>query len=223
MCGVAYVNFINGIESRIFSSILKTLDERGKDSWGFIALNTSRELLVSHTSIGRLNKFKVRRRVRKLIQLGYVEFIFHTRLATSGLLAIEQNIQPINIKNNLFLVHNGLILEEEDKDKSNHDLAIGDSYRLAIRLSEIPDPSQSEFFLNSLIGEISIVYYDANSKGIYAYSNVGGIYATSTARFTSLTSEPLIAASLKMKKKNVGIDSVRIPHRKVSQVGAPTW
>jgi predicted glutamine amidotransferase len=182
---------------------MNELSERGKDTWGISALPSNSKDLFLKKGIGKLNSLSNKSLMFKLILSGYTRFIFHSRLATSGLAGLKENIQPIFIEPNFLLVHNGLLLKN-DVDCDN---SMSDSFYLAL---VIQNSSQviHESILLDFQGEVSMIMW--NSNQIFAFTNVGNIYSYCSKNFYCLTSEPRLYVRKNLKKDNYMVKKLEL-------------
>ena len=190
MCGIAYYKPGNSFKIIILLKLLIMLKQRGKDSWGFIATNADSNNVLVTKSFGKLKIISILLKIYELFKKDYSDFIFHSGLATSGIPGILENLQPIEINKTIILTHNGLILSPDFHSTFKIEERLSDSNKLARYLSKL-DKNDYESFLNSLLGEISVIFLDLISHQIYGYSNVGGLYIGRIDGCTFVSSEIL--------------------------------
>ena len=175
MCGIAYYKPGNSFKIVPLLKILDTLEQRGKDSWGFIATDSKLNKVFTEKSFGKIKKILVLVKILIQYKKGMSEFIFHSGLATSGIPGILENLQPIETNGRIYLTHNGLILSPELINITEGDENLSDSNKLSKLLAQLEE-NEYEKFLNSLDGEISLIFLNSVSHKIYGYTNVGGLY-----------------------------------------------
>ena len=105
MCGiVGYIGSKNNI--RIGLEALKRLEYRGYDSAGMAVYDPEKKEISTVKAVGRI--FNLEKKLSQ-IDLKGVPFLFYTRWATHGGVT-EINCHPhTDCKNNIYLVHNGII------------------------------------------------------------------------------------------------------------------
>jgi len=209
MCGLAYLSLKNKIDFNVLKETIKILDSRGKDSWGFVAINSAKKSIIHEKNYGRIKNFSTFTNLYKLNNQGYTKFIMHSRLATSGLSSIQANIQPVCLENQFYLAHNGLILFDGEFDS----FSFSDTNLLAKNLFELQS-GNFEKYLNERKGEITTIFSNNIFSSINAYSNVGGLYEIKGETYHLLISEPIHS----VKSKKIIIKNKQIPVRKLLEI-----
>jgi hypothetical protein len=188
MCGLSYIKLKNREGKWPISSLLFVLGQRGRDTWGYIAINRSENSFLHEKTIGNIFKFTNIVKIRKLHKLGFNEIILQSRYATNGYTGVLQNIQPISINDNFFLVHNGLVLNISDAKNLASGAMFSDSYNLAKTLVNMSD-SIHEKYLNEREGEITTIFTKVDDTEVSAYTNVSGLYLVEARDYKMVLNE----------------------------------
>jgi glutamine phosphoribosylpyrophosphate amidotransferase len=188
MCGLSYIKLDNKDVRWPIRSTLLLLSQRGRDTWGYLAINRSENSFLHEKSIGNISKFRNIFKIRRLQKLGFNEIILQSRYATNGYTGVFQNIQPIILNDYFFLVHNGLILNMRDDKKLKTESSFSDSYNLANTLLNMSD-KEHEKYLNERKGEITTIFTKVHEWDVSAYTNVGGIYQVEARGFKIFINE----------------------------------
>jgi glucosamine 6-phosphate synthetase-like amidotransferase/phosphosugar isomerase protein len=218
MCGIAYYKPGNSFKIVTLLKILYTLEQRGKDSWGFVATDSKRKKVFTNKAFGKIKKISIVLKTFRLYKKGMSDFIYHSGLATSGISGITENLQPIEM-NRIYLTHNGLILSPELINTSEVDENLSDSFKLSKILTELEE-NEYEKFLNSLDGEISLIFLDLGAHKIYGYTNVGGLYAGKNYDCTILSSEILHKNWYEVNNGKEILNLEKVKVRKIFEVGS---
>lgn len=179
MCGIFLVNtgeINSNISIDLFKYIGSLSESRGKEASGWFYLDKGNlEIYKSDKYFSnRLNTMKL----DELKKKQSLKWMFgHTRLKTHGEITKYENNQPC-ISKNTFIVHNGIVTNYQDFNKSNHEL---DSQIIADLIESYSNSLFSieqtiEKALCKLKGEVSIGGYSKFYDKLFIYSNTGSIY-----------------------------------------------
>ena len=187
MCGI-FVNY-GKISERDLKYYLKKITLRGKDTFGITFLNSQhpKNYYYSYNNIN----YKELGSIQKL-KLNPLIFA-NSRLITNG--SNELNTQPL-IDKEMCLVHNGIILDLTNLDYNSIELDHSnksDSNIFFDKISKIAKDKnykiKIERYLNSLSGEINLVFYIKSINKLFYYTNNGSLFIKKKDEDFIITSE----------------------------------
>jgi glutamine---fructose-6-phosphate transaminase (isomerizing) len=204
MCGI-FVSY-GKISEKNLKYYLKKITLRGKDTFGVTHINSKnpRTYYYSYENINFNECSSIKdQKTNSLI-------IANSRLITNG--TNQLNTQPL-INNEMSLVHNGIILNYTNLDFNSIELDQlnkSDSQLLfekIIQLLKIDNYQiEIEKYLNSLSGEINLVFYENFKNKLFYYTNSGSLYLQNTNGNIILTSEEKFF----LKKENQSINQISL-------------
>ena len=217
MCGIFGLatkkksDFDSNLLKKTVDDFFKLSESRGKEASG-LAVRTKKAIYVYKQPIPahKMIKSKGYKKItNKLFNEKHITIIGHSRLATNGFQAINDNNQPV-IKNNLVGIHNGIItnvntlLEQNKEIKRKYEV---DS-EIILDLIQLFNKDKNK---NSLIraiqstfeqieGSASIALLFNNNHYLALATNTGSLYLSNEKDYLIFASEKYILEQLSEKK-----------------------
>ena len=204
MCGICLIKIKRSEKYLdITTEVVKVLENRGKDSWGYCLVNSLNSEIKVRTFMGSIGYRSYKSRIRKILTKAQpnTSLLIHSRLATSGFSGLSQHNQPIRF-GEVVIAHNGLITNILDEEQNVNGYNYTDSMLLCRELnSSEPDQESIEKMFSKFRGEISVVWYDNRDLNFRSYTNNGGLYKLETVDFSIISSEPVAMLERKYETK----------------------
>tara|TARA_B110000483_G_scaffold191472_1_gene227461 strand:+ start:365 stop:2209 length:1845 start_codon:yes stop_codon:yes gene_type:complete len=187
MCGI-FVSY-GKISPKNLKYYLKKITLRGKDTFGVAHIN-SQNPKTYYYSFKNIN-FNECSLIKNQDLNSLI--IANSRLITNG--SNEINTQPL-MDYEMCLVHNGIILNYTDLNSNSIELEQSNKSDTKILFEKVLELLKIENFqieiekyLNSLIGEINLVFYVKSKKKLFYYTNNGSLFIQKINSNIILTSE----------------------------------
>ncbi len=202
MCGI-YTSF-GSVSKKELSYYLNKITQRGKDVFGINFINDTnpKSFYYSYENINFKECLNFHNNEKNLI-------IANARLITNG--SNIKNSQPLT-SNHLSLSHNGIVVNFSNLQSNSIELdeqGDSDTKILFNKIEKIlngqNDKSKIEFFLNSLEGEINLIFFSTKNNKLYYYTNCGSLFVMNKGEKTIILSEK----SFFLKKDQPQVDKVK--------------
>ncbi len=204
MCGI-FVSY-GKIRERDLKFYLKKITLRGKDTFGVTLINSQNPQTFYYS----YNKIDYKECISNLNQNIKSLIFANSRLITNG--SNEHNTQPL-MTDEMCLVHNGIIIDFTDLSHDSIELDNFNKSDSRILFDEILKHINDENFvnkiekyLNSLLGEINLVFFIKSINKLFYYTNNGSLYIKETNNDLIITSEK----NFFLKNKNETINKVHV-------------
>ena len=161
MCGIAgfYLRDPNFKIDReaLLDSLLSSIDHRGKDATGFVAIGEDGDNEWQKASCDAETFIKYRRAVPETARV----VLGHTRWATQGLPEFMENNHPIK-RGPYYIIHNGHVSNDDELFKNAKRLAFGyvDSEAIAARLASMEDIARLNEVMEEIKGAAAVAAVD---------------------------------------------------------------
>ena len=186
MCGI-FISY-GSISRKDLKYYLKKITLRGKDTFGISYINSEnpKTFYYSYKNINFNECILSTESKNSLI-------IANSRLITNG--SNEKNTQPLT-NNELCMVHNGIVLDYTDFESNSIELEQTNKSDTAVLFEQISSLlntknffSEIERYLNSLTGEINLVFYVKSTNQLFYYTNNGSLFLNKNNKNIILMSE----------------------------------
>ena len=184
MCGIFGQIAIKRVNKRNLNKIAKYAKQRGVDSSGLIYFNDA------DYEIQKAD-FDIEKLLMKVQPYNSNVVLGHSRLITNGL----SDNQPV-VKNNICVIHNGIIVNEEEvwkKLRSKRELKIDSEIIVAIASEHLNDGGAvadlSEKILQKCRGILACAIVIPHLGKVVLFSNNGSLYVGSNGHDTYFSSE----------------------------------
>ena len=195
-------------ENNLYSSIdslFESIERRGKDSSGLIVVNSSEKkinIIKNRDKITNLAKIYDYKKI--LNDNNDINLAAHSRMATHGKIIFSENNQPC-IKNNLIVLHNGIITNHislKKKFQFRADLDTSLINKIVSKFKKKYSTFESIKKLSKLIkGSNTFIIFIPGEEKIYFYSSNGSLYFTKNNGLLIYASEKIFLQNI-LKKLN---------------------
>lgn len=174
-----FTEYRNSLET-----LFRLSESRGKEASGLCCMTDDAvAVLKSDLAASDFVKRTEYSKCLKMLENGRMKFAMgHARMITNGDSANSENNQPI-VRDDLVVIHNGIIVNDEDLWKKNENLIRNAEVDTEVFLALLEKYEYREDFLSAfkrtlskLEGSLSIAMIDRNSDWLFLYTNVGSLY-----------------------------------------------